>query len=858
MSDSNRRGDAESRRRAARERLETRLKGSTEEASAAEVTRLLHELEVHQIELELQNEELRESRAEAEASLARYQELYDFAPVGYLTLDAEGKITRSNLAAARLLGHERDRLLQLRLEHLVDAADRAVVRALLARVFAGGGEEGCEARLSQGGRPPPTIHLGVSLSPGSDECRAVLTDVSERNAAARRAVALVRTLTLIAEGAPLARVLDDIASGVEDLAAPAACNIVLPDQPILVDAPGFDRIRSLADLRELPSGTEANPRARRIWAIAPLAFESLLAELSANPDDRTAPSRPDDSRLEPIVGPDGRALGLLVIRPRSADAPGEIDLHAISAARRLSAIAIERQQDDCALRTSEETFRELSEYSPTGIFRTDAAGCCTYTNARWQEIFGISLEQSLGDGWSRALHPDDREQVLAEWRRAAGSASPLALELRIVRPDGAVRELHVRSHPLRDESGAATSFVGSVDDLTAQKRAEREREALEAELRQAHKMESVGRLAGGIAHDFNNMLGVILGHTGLALAEVGPEGPVHDSLERVRAAASRSADLTRQLLAFARKQPIYPQRLDLNDCAERMLQLLEPILGEGIELIWRPAPDLWPVLLDPAQLDQVLTNLAVNARDAMRGAGVLTITTDNLELSAGDASKPLALAPGGYVRLRVADSGAGMDEEDLSHLFEPFYTTKPVGKGTGLGLATVYGIVRQNGGSIEVASAPGEGTTLAILLPRAGGEPARPLTPPHPLATSGSETILLVEDEPALLTLCTSVLERLGYSVLSARDGAEASALAAEHEGPIHLLLTDVKLPGIDGAELASQVAVLRPEIKMLYISGYSADSLGLSGVLGAEVDLLEKPFSLSDLETRVRASLDR
>ena len=371
-------------------------------------------------------------------------------------------------------------------------------------------------------------------------------------------------------------------------------------------------------------------------------------------------------------------------------------------------------------------------------------------------------------------------------------------------------------------------------------------------------MESIGRLAGGVAHDFNNMLCVILNHAQLALHKLPPEAPLRTSLQNIEMAAERSALLTRQLLAFARKQTISPKVLDLNEIVSSLLMMLRRLVGEDIELEWRPGADLWRVRIDPAQADQILMNLAANARDAITGVGRIGLETRNVVADEAYCAANLGIQPGEYVMLAVGDSGCGMDPETRAHIFEPFFTTKESGKGTGLGLATVYGIVQQNLGSIHVYSEVGHGTTFKIYLPRsteglaeAASEPVRPLQ-------GGSETVLLVEDESMILDLARTLLAQLGYVVLPAGNPDEALRLAAAHPGPIHLLLTDMVMPGMSGRDLARRLEATRPGLRHLFMSGYTALSPSPQGQEEDGANFLQKPFSTRDLALKVREVLDR
>ena len=381
---------------------------------------------------------------------------------------------------------------------------------------------------------------------------------------------------------------------------------------------------------------------------------------------------------------------------------------------------------------------------------------------------------------------------------------------------------------------------------------------MEAQLLQAQKMESVGRLAGGVAHDFNNMLGVILGHAELALEQAEGNPEIYSDLKEIQKAAQRSADLTRQLLTFARKQIITPRKLDLNLTVKSMLTMLRRLIGEDIDLAWKPAETLWPVKMDPSQIDQILANLCVNARDAIAGVGKLTIETGMVSFDEAYCAEHAGVIPGDFVLLSVSDDGCGMDKETLNNLFEPFFTTKEMGKGTGLGLAMIYGIVKQNNGFINVYSEPGQGSTFRIYLPRLFADEDTDMTVPEKKAPArGTETILLVEDEPAILRMTYMMLERNGYSVISAATPSQAMEKAKNHSGVIDLLMTDVVMPEMNGRDLSGQITDLYPDIRLLFMSGYTANVIAHQGVLDEGVAFIQKPFSMADLAEKIREVLD-
>jgi len=400
------------------------------------------------------------------------------------------------------------------------------------------------------------------------------------------------------------------------------------------------------------------------------------------------------------------------------------------------------------------------------------------------------------------------------------------------------------------EDGQLVRVWGTQRDVTEQRH-------LEEQFRQSQKMEAVGQLAGGIAHDFNNLLTAILGNTQLLLRELPPGDSMHDDVEEIRKASERAASLTRQLLAYSRRQMLQPEVLDLNVVMAEMDKMLRRLIGEHIDLVAVFAPDLGRVRADPNQIEQVIVNLAVNARDAMPDGGKLTIATANVDLDETFAQAHLGSVPGSYAMLAVTDTGVGMDATVRAHLFEPFFTTKEVGKGTGLGLATVYGIVKQSGGYISVSSAPGHGSSFKIYLPRIATPAEPPAGAPKGGPAPGSETVLVVEDEPAVLTLSRRALESQGYVVLAASDADAALRVVERHGGMIHLLLTDVVMPGLSGRELADRLSAQRPGIRVLYMSGYPGDAVVQHGTLPLGSAFLQKPFSPDGLARKVRDVLD-
>jgi PAS domain S-box-containing protein len=499
---------------------------------------------------------------------------------------------------------------------------------------------------------------------------------------------------------------------------------------------------------------------------------------------------------------------------------------------------------------SSKKFMAVFENSPVAVMLTTIPDGTFYeVNRACLNLFGYNPDEVIG---KTAVD-------LALWQ----SAEDRNCYVKLLQDNGSAQNLEAKMK--HRGGGEITAFLSgtmlklsdktfalsTVIDITEQKR-------LQSQLQQAQKMESVGRLAGGVAHDFNNLLGVIIGYAELALMRMDPLHPHYSAMIEIRSAADRSADLTRQLLAFARQQTIAPRVIDLNETVSGMLKILQRLIGEDIRLTWQPAPDLWQVKADPSQVDQILANLCVNARDAITDVGKVSIETGNCTIDANYCAAHTETVPGEYVRLAVSDNGSGMDKETVIHIFEPFYTTKDLGKGTGLGLATVHGIVRQNNGFINVYSEPEQGTTFTIYLLRhiGGSELALNDRSVEPIPR-GNETILLVEDEPVILKMAALMLEGLGYNVLKADNFKDAISLSGEQISTIHLLITDVVMPEMNGRDLANKLQLLNPHLKCLFMSGYTADIIANKGVLDDGVHFIQKPFSLLNLAAKVREVLN-
>jgi PAS domain S-box-containing protein len=551
-----------------------------------------------------------------------------------------------------------------------------------------------------------------------------------------------------------------------------------------------------------------------------------------------------------LTGLSDEAVGMKAVQEGAQDylIKGEIqESHLIRSLH----YARERRRMEEKLRRTEEDYRSLAENSPDLIARFDRRLRHTYVNPVAARAGRLSPSEYIGKTIAESGVP---EPAAGEWeqriRRVLETGQPMDVEDAFPTPDG-LRYFHTRLTPELAPDGRVYSVLSLARDIT-------ERRNLEEQLLQAQKMEAVGRLAGGVAHDFNNLLTAIMGYSELALDALPEDHPEHNHIEEIRKAGERAAALTRQLLAFSRKQIFEPEVLCLNEVVSGMTKMLKRMIPEDVELVAVLDPGLERVKLDPTQMEQVLLNLAVNARDAMPGGGKLTLETANVELDVAYAKSHPEVQPGHYVMLAVSDTGCGMDEATKARIFEPFFTTKEKSKGTGLGLSTVYGIVKQSGGSIFVYSEPGKGTAFKIYLPRVEEalEPQRASAGPRE-QPKGAETVLVAEDDETLRRLIYEILQSSGYAVLEAGRGEEALRLAGEHAGPIHLLITDMVMPGMGGREVAGRLAALRPGTRVLFVSGYTDDAIVRHGVLESGLAFLQKPFVPEALLRKVREVLD-
>jgi PAS domain S-box-containing protein len=965
------------------------------QASAEELQRVVNELRVHQVELEVQNGELRRAQAEFEAVRARYFHLYDLAPVGYCTLDENDRLLQTNHTTATLLGVHRRELEKHVLTRYIVEDDQEVYSLHRKALLEDGGSHACELRMVRHDGKHLWVHLASTVAnedDGTTVLRTTLTDVTDRKALQLRGEHERALLEFVATMRPLADGLASVLANYEAEITGMRASV------LLLDAHGRLRHGTTPNLPkaycDAIDGVTIGPDAGSCGAAASTGQAVIVADIAH--DARWLDYR--DLALAhglracwsiPIFGRAGAVLGAFAFY---FDAPREAlpeERETLERGAHLASLVIERHLAEVALRESERRFRTMVEWTPiaTAVHRD---GKVLFVNPAALKMYGVpSAESILGKPIFDFIHPESHrltQEFVArltesgepeppgEYRLFTADGSPMDVvaegtmivwdgtpavhvtlrdvttakraearlqqseafsraildsmtaEIAVIDREGAIvavnepwlrfaiensaqpgiaaRSTQVGANYLRicglskdrDARGATGACAGiravlagqvptftmeypchspieerwfsmtvtplgseeggaviSHTNITSRKRAEDEKDALERQLQHAMKMQSVGRLAGGVAHDFNNMLGVILGNAGLAMDELGAAHPVQQDLLEIKKAAERSADLTRQLLAFARKQTIAPRVLDLNATITSLLSMLPRLIGEDVRVSFTAAPQLWLVRIDPSQVDQILTNLCVNARDAIEDVGTIAIATAN-HVGAESPGAP----PGDYVKVTVRDDGAGMSAEVLAQIFEPFFTTKPLGTGTGLGLATVHGAVKQNQGFLQVTSEVGRGTAFEIYLPRHVSRPESQRTQAPVLdAQRGGETILVVEDEPAILDITTRQLTSQGYTVLRASGPLEALRLAREHVGELDLLLSDVVMPEMNGRQLAQTLRALFPKVKLIFMSGYTADVIATRGVLDEGVNFIQKPFTRNELAAKVREALD-
>ncbi len=766
------------------------------------------------------------ARQRAEEALkeseARFKFLFEYAPDAYFLMDLQGNFLDANRAAENLSGYPQEELIGRNFQTmpLLDDRQKSLVTELLAQSVYGEVVGPVDFTLSRkDGRQVIIEVKGLPLAiKGQSLMLAVARDITARKQAEealRESEARYRTLF---EASPDAIIVMDLDMNII-MGNQRSWEIVghdSPEQP--VSRKGIEDIAS-----------EDRPRVTA-------AIQALLATGRTQTFEAT------------MLKPDGVRFPSLNSAALIRDAAGNPQA-ILGIARDITAL----KQAEAELRQSEQKFRLMAENIQDLFWiSTPDLRRVIYLSPAFEQIWGRPREElyQAARSFIQAVHPEDRERVRAGMLAAQAQGASWSHEYRIIKPDGAVRWVQDRGFPVRDDQGQVILFTGMATDITARK-------ALEEQLRQAQKMEAVGRLAGGVAHDFNNLLMAITGYGELMRAEVNKSDPLYTHLENILKAGDRAAALTQQLLTFSRRQIVHLQVVDLKQVILDLQPMLRRLIGEDLDLEIITDPGPAAVKADPGHLSQIIMNLVVNARDAMPRGGRLTLKTAPVNFKVARHSRFGLIPAAAYVRLEVRDTGVGMDEATQAHIFEPFFTTKEPGKGTGLGLSTVYGIVKQSGGHIDVASEPGGGSVFTIYLPhlKTGVVPPKVKTP---IAAScrGQETVLLVEDEDVLRTLLAKFLRLYGYTVLEARHGGEALLLCERHPEPIHLMVTDVVMPQMSGRELADRLTPLRPEMKVLYISGYTEDALVQHGVTALSVAFLQKPFKPIELVRQVHAVL--
>ncbi len=792
------------------------LRGNAQLTTSLEQARATLETEV-----QLRTADLEATTASLRESEERFRSAFEDAPLGVAVVDATtGRIIDVNARCTEIMGRSRDDLLRLDWSSLTPPEDIPAQMAMLARLADGKvGDVALEKRYLLPDGSTVWTHVTIAPLRGVDPARprrqVMIEDITERRTAAEH---LARATELLERTGALARV------------------------------GGWQ-----LDLRT--GGVFWSTEVYRM-AEAPLDYLPTLA------------------RALDFYAPEGRdAIQAAVNRAMADGTPFDLDLPAISATgKRLwvhtqGSVTIEDGkpvqvygaiQDITAQKLAQDALREKSEeldrYFTSSLDLLCIAnmeGTFLRLNPEWERVLGYRTDELVGRNFVDLVHPQDVPATVETVSRLEDQQHVFNFQNRYLAKDGTYRWIEWRSAP------AGRHIYAAARDVTDRHLAEEANARLEMQVRQAQKMESVGRLAGGVAHDFNNMLGAILGNAELALEALALDDPIRGELLEIQVAAQQSAALTRQLLAFARKSDTKPTLLNLNDTVHEMLPMVQRLIGAAVQLTWQPGANLWPVAVDPAQLDQALVNLCLNARDAIADVGVITIGTENRVVDDAFCASHADAVPGDFVVVRVSDTGAGMAPEVLEHLFEPFFTTKGVGAGTGLGLATVYGYVQQNGGFVTVTSELGRGSTLEIYLPRQIGQVTLVRQETPAAGTQAKKaTVLVVDDEPVLLRLSTRILEAQGYTVLAADGPAEAIRLASADGNQLDLLLTDVVMPGMNGRDLAKRIAKVAPGLPCVFMSGHTADVTAVGGALEELGSFIQKPFTGPDLVRTVDEAL--
>jgi len=775
------------------------------------------------------------SREVLSQSEARYRNILDSMEEAYFEVGFDGRVRFYNSTVLRYLGYTADEILEMHYRDLVDEENAEKLSRTFRQVFSENKPlKGFDWQIICKDGTAIPVESSVSLLRDANGkpvgFKGIVRDASERiraEEALRESEERYRSiLDIMEEG-----YLEDDLKGTVTFVNDAACRLM-----------GYTR-EELVGMNYRQYTTPES--ARRLYEIYNRIYTT---------------GRPEFMQDYEIVRKDGS------IRVHQANSVLLRDKEGKPCGFRILARDVtDRKKAEDALRESEKRYRMIARNMHDTIWAIDFDMRFTYLSPSIVRLTGYTPEETQGRPMAEQMTPESHALTEAMLGKAVALAigdeetntdglGPIELEL--VRKDGSLVSVEVTAAFNRDETGRAIGLVGTARDITERRQAEEMKARLESQLIQAQKMESIGRLAGGVAHDFNNMLSVILGYVTLIKMRLDDKEALQHDIQEIERAASRSRDITAQLLAFSRKQIITPRPMELNGLIIGGQKTLARLIGEDIELTFFPGEGLWKVSVDPSQMEQILINLAVNARDAMNDGGKLTIETVNVTLDEEYCRVHLDSRPGHYVLIAVSDNGVGMDRETLENIFEPFYTTKETGRGTGLGLAMVYGIVKQNGGFINVYSEPGQGTTFRIYLPRVqDGEGDRgERLEPH--AVAGAGRILLVEDDELVRNMTADMLETMGYTVKATCNPLEALSLCEGGDAPFDLVITDVIMPCMSGRELRDRLLAVKPDTKVLFVSGYTSNVIVHHGVLEAGVHFLQKPFSMTELARRIREAM--
>jgi PAS domain S-box-containing protein len=881
-----------------RKRAEAQVGVNTQVAdtalSGADMRALLHELEVHQVELELQNEELLLAQAEVKAGLEQYRDLYDYAPVGYFSFDHDGSIRKVNLTGALMLLFERSRLIGRRMQMYLTSETRGSFTAFLERVFLTNIRLACEVALHFEGGKPVFVRIEAEASKEGQFCLAAVTDITERRQLAEKLqnahdkleeTVDERTRELTSVNMQLMQEIE-VRKRAEESARKSEQRITLMDRistifltvaddevygevlQVVLDAMksrfgifGFiaengdlvipSLTREVWDTCQIPDKKIAFPSdtwGKSLWGRAIREKTAFYVNETFHPPEGHIPI--DNFLAVPIIFGD-KVIGLLSAGNKDGGYSEEDKEMQIIIASRISPILKARQQRDLqkqGLLLAKGYNRRLIEASLDPFVAISPAGKVTDVNYATEKVTGYSREELIGTDFSDYF--TEPEKARTGYQQAFCDGTVRDYLLQIKHRDGHVTSVIYNAAVFLDENGECKGVFAAARDITEQK-------ALETQLFQAQKMEAIGQFAGGIAHDFNNALTVIIGFTNLMEMQMDKVVPLREYISHVLSAANKAAELTRSLLAFSRKQIMNIHTVDLNQILENVEKFLHRIIGEDIALKIIIHQDLLAVNADSGQIEQVLMNLAVNARDAMPHGGILTIETRYALMDSGFNNVHGFGEAGEYALVTITDSGTGMDDVTRKRLFEPFFTTKELGKGTGLGLSIVYGIVKQHNGFIDVDSEPGVGTTFSIYLPLTKAKIKEHADQVDERSNKGTETLLVADDDASILELTVKVLEQFGYTVITAIDGLDVVNKFSENREKIALVILDVMMPKMNGKEAYDEIRKISPDMKAIFVSGYTADIIHSRGTLDESLEYIAKPLKFTKLMQKVREVLD-